>query len=339
RNLFLKYLAISGSKITLPFCGDVIKGSNSFDLKIEISKDIWQGFEKTEDKVDILNETMDVYLDAFILFSIFQKKVILFTAERKAINLFSRELSIIKSKVLEAILKSNTVREFVRERMYRYQKPISDALAMSEDLLNLSKNKSYFAFLAEELEEIIGGKITVSEYGDLRYRPDNAENKNLEMYLSSSLVKSLSNLAFYLKHVAQKNDVIIIDEPELNLHPDNQRKIARFFGRLVNEGFKVVISTHSDYIIKEINNLIMLKKDNKHTKSLLKKFNYLENELIHFSQVEALLFKQNTGTDYLVIPEQIEVTETGLNVKTIDDVIDNLEYTAETIYYKLFESE
>ncbi|MCP5494423.1 MAG: ATP-binding protein [Leptospiraceae bacterium] len=321
------------------FIKNFIKGSNSFDLKIEISKDIWQGFEKTEDKVDILNETMDVYLDAFILFSIFQKKVILFTAERKAINLFSRELSIIKSKVLEAILKSNTVREFVRERMYRYQKPISDALAMSEDLLNLSKNKSYFAFLAEELEEIIGGKITVSEYGDLRYRPDNAENKNLEMYLSSSLVKSLSNLAFYLKHVAQKNDVIIIDEPELNLHPDNQRKIARFFGRLVNEGFKVVISTHSDYIIKEINNLIMLKKDNKHTKSLLKKFNYLENELIHFSQVEALLFKQNTGTDYLVIPEQIEVTETGLNVKTIDDVIDNLEYTAETIYYKLFESE
>ncbi|MCB1192074.1 MAG: hypothetical protein KDK90_16630, partial [Leptospiraceae bacterium] len=30
RNLFLKYLAISGSKITLPFCGDVfhLKGNH-----------------------------------------------------------------------------------------------------------------------------------------------------------------------------------------------------------------------------------------------------------------------------------------------------------------------
>lgn len=265
----------------------------------------------------------------------------IFTSERSAINIFSKELSLTKNKLFDKILKSNDtdLLELARTRVNRYPKPIIDSLEIAEDLLNLSKNKSEFAYLAEELEKIMGGKVAVSEYGDLRYKPNNSKSQNLEMHLSSSLVKSLSSLAFYLRHLAQKNDVIMIDEPELNLHPDNQRKIARFFGRLVNEGFKVIISTHSDYIIKEINNLIMLSKESKHTKSLLKKFKYNENEVIKPSQVEALLFRQNSGKNGKVIPEKIEITETGLSVKTIDEVIDDLDNTIEAIYFKLFESD
>lgn len=50
----------------------------------------------------------------------------------------------------------------------------------------------------------------------------------------------------------------MIDEPELNLHPSNQRVIARFLAKLVNSGIRVIVSTHSDYFVKEINSLIML---------------------------------------------------------------------------------
>ena len=37
----------------------------------------------------------------------------------------------------------------------------------------------------------------------------------------------------------------MIDEPELNIHPANQRHIARLLARLVNAGMSVVISTHA----------------------------------------------------------------------------------------------
>ena len=53
----------------------------------------------------------------------------------------------------------------------------------------------------------------------------------------------------------------MVDEPELNLHPANQRRIARLFACLVNLGVKVFITTHSDYIVKELNTLIMLNHD------------------------------------------------------------------------------
>ena len=46
--------------------------------------------------------------------------------------------------------------------------------------------------------------------------------------------------------------MLFIDEPELNLHPGNQRRIARLFARLSKLGIKVFITTHSDYIIKEL---------------------------------------------------------------------------------------
>ena len=58
------------------------------------------------------------------------------------------------------------------------------------------------------------------------------------------------------------------DEPELNLHPANQRRIARLFARLVNLGVKVFITTHSDYIVKELNTLIMLNHDKPHLKRI-----------------------------------------------------------------------
>ena len=77
---------------------------------------------------------------------------------------------------------------------------------------------------------------------------------------SSSAVRSLLDIGFYLRHVANPGDLLMVDEPELNLHPENQRLIARLFARIVNLGIKVFITTHSDYIIKELNTLIMLKR-------------------------------------------------------------------------------
>ena len=136
----------------------------------------------------------------------------------------------------------------------------------------------------------------------------------------------------YLRHLAKKGDAIIIDEPELNLHPDNQRKVARFLGRLVNEGFKVIISTHSDYIIKELNNMIMLSSANGNQEELLKGLGYNKNQLLKHNQVEAHLFTLAKSK-----PEKIEIDETGFSVTTIDEVIEQLDNDTEKIYYELFE--
>jgi len=290
----------------------------------------------------------DIINDKFLFDILFplksESKVYFFPAERSAINIFERELTINKNDFFNFTLKMqeeyrNEFLNFLQKKINRYPTPIQDNLKTSGDLKFLSNTKSPFEYLADEFEkEILGGKISVSEYGDLRFKPEKTEIAPLEMHLSGSMIKSLAGLSFYLRHLAQKHDCIIIDEPEINLHPDNQRKIARFLGRLINEGFKVIISTHSDYIIKEINNLVMLSKESEPQKELLKKYNYAENELIKPERIEALLFRKSNDNEQIT-PEKIEVDAQGLSVDTIDEELDKLNNVAENIYFQLFENQ
>ena len=131
--------------------------------------------------------------------------------------------------------------------------------------------------------------------------------------------------------MAQKGDFIIIDEPELNLHPDNQRLIARFFGILINEGFKLLISTHSDYIVRELNNMIMLshglKSQKEKTKKLLSKYDYNENELIPAESIGVYLFRVNKPV------ENVIVEETGFSIATIDEEVKKLNESSQDIYF------
>lgn len=258
-------------------------------------------------------------------------------AERTAINIFSKELSLNKNQILSGLLKSgkNAIKmlDSLREQVDRYPQPIKDNLAIAEDLLFLSKNNSDFSLLADELEqEILKGKIMTSPEGEIKYIPNNAPEQSLELSQAASLVKSLANIVFYLRHLAKAGDYIIIDEPELNLHPDNQILMARFLGRLVNDGFKVIASTHSDYIVREINTLIMLSSPNPKSAELKEKYGYRDNQLLKPEQIEALLFRSDSQ-----IPTQIAISETGFEIASIDQVIANLNQSSQDVYFNLFD--
>jgi ABC-type multidrug transport system ATPase subunit len=151
--------------------------------------------------------------------------------------------------------------------------------------------------------------------------------------MTASIVKSLASIVFYCRHQAQPNDFLIIDEPELNLHPDNQRKIARVIAQMVNAGIKVMISTHSDYIIRELNNLMMLnvKKGEKQAAKLMKKYGYQKDQLLDYTKVGAYLFTSEVTA--------LEVTNTGFEIKTIDDEINQLNESSNEIFFTLHDND
>jgi hypothetical protein len=72
---------------------------------------------------------------------------------------------------------------------------------------------------------------------------------------------SFYSLSFYLRHVAQPKDFLIIREPEKELSVDNQILMGNFIGNLVNEGFKVVTSTNSIPLVEEIRRMIEFEKN------------------------------------------------------------------------------
>ena len=152
-----------------------------------------------------------------------------------------------------------------------YPMPIEDSVDFIQQLKDVKQEKSFIAKehpdVLDDLTDIIGGKYTTTQNDQLYYTPKGTRLK-LTMVESSSAVRSLWDIDFYLRHIVEKGHLLMVDEPESNLHPENQRRIARLFARLVNLGVKVFITTHSDYIVKELNTLIMLNHDKPHLKRI-----------------------------------------------------------------------
>lgn len=82
------------------------------------------------------------------------------------------------------------------------------------------------------------------------------EDLSIDLHNASSSIKQLASLLLYLRYRADKDQLLIIDEPEINLHPESQVKLLEVFGILVNLGVKVLITTHSPYFMAHLNNLV-----------------------------------------------------------------------------------
>ena len=108
---------------------------------------------------------------------------------------------------------------------------------------------------------ILKGTILESESEEdyMNYSLKTENNIILDLHLTSTATLELLPLIIFLKHFKSiKNRLLVIEEPEAHLHPNAQILMARFLVLLVNNGAKIVITTHSDYMIKEFNRCINL---------------------------------------------------------------------------------
>nr|WP_286011411.1 DUF3696 domain-containing protein [Methylovulum psychrotolerans] len=51
---------------------------------------------------------------------------------------------------------------------------------------------------------------------------------------------------------AQENDILLIENPEVHLHPAGQARMGQFLAKAANAGVQVILETHSDHILNGI---------------------------------------------------------------------------------------
>ena len=115
-----------------------------------------------------------------------------------------------------------------------------------------------FADMSKKAEkEIMSGEViataTARRYPDIHFRRGKYK---FPLHLAASSVKDLAPFFLYLRHAADMGDLVILEEPEINLHPASQRLLARFIVRLVNCGLYVVVTTHSPYFLEQISHCV-----------------------------------------------------------------------------------
>ena len=146
--------------------------------------------------------------------------------------------------------------------------------------------------IAKVLEaDVLTGQIITKPsptgYPEFLYRPQ-ATKQDISLTRSSSMVSELAPFVLFLRGLVRSSDTLIIEEPEAHLHPAAQTEMAATLARLVRAGVKVLVTTHSDFMLQEIGNLMrvgMLKE-----KGALKKDT---NDWLLPEEVGTWLFQKN----------------------------------------------
>ena len=115
--------------------------------------------------------------------------------------------------------------------------------------------------LARGIEEaILGGSVRVERsetigYPHFTYQPKGWKDP-LPLMNASSMVSELAPVVLYLRHVVQPGETLIIEEPESHLHPAMQVEFTRQIAALVQEGVRVIVTTHSEWVLEELANIV-----------------------------------------------------------------------------------
>lgn len=259
----------------------------------------------------------------------------IFPVERLATQVFSQELMAARLAPQNAGVLAGPI--VTKDKNVRYPLAIWDSLQNASKLSSYQNTISPYADLADMLEkELLSGSLSVDNSGEAIFKANGARNKPIPIKMTASVVKSVSALTFYLRYNAVANDLVIIDEPEINLHPDSQIRLARMLSKMMNRGLRLLISTHSDYIVRELNNLIMLSSlDVDSFDKVKEEYGYSDDMKIGITDIKAYMFKRNRQNKTEVTP--IDVTREGFEVTTIDDALRTLNRASEHIYYSLVE--
>ncbi|MDY4446476.1 AAA family ATPase [Campylobacter sp.] len=278
------------------------------------------------------------------------KNIEIISVERTGIDMFYNELNLNKNRLLAGLAQADEktlirdINNYMKTTMSRYPLPIIDNIETINDRTNITKEKSFIAQsknneILDLLWQIVGGKYIINENGIQFAKGAKVKItsgcKSVDIQQTSSSVKSLFLLDLYIRFQAQKGDILIIDEPELNLHPKNQILLARLLVMLVNIGIKVFISTHSDYILREFSSCICLKNVSDENLKNLKEYNkQMQLDANKVRAYQTIKIKDEITTKSVKITQ-----EDGIFMDTFNDIIKEQNKTQDKIYEQILRSQ
>ena len=179
--------------------------------------------------------------------------------------------------------------------------------------------------IAKKIEkDVLKGSIQFeSNTKKLFYIPDNTELR-LELSATSSMVSEIGPIVAYIRYIltsqpvpdkvmaaaldstslkkVQASPILIIEEPEAHLHPDNQIKMTDIYAELSNFGIKVIMTSHSNYVFNKLSNIVISK-------------------VLHTDNVKCDIFEE---TDEGTIGVSLDINEFGLDDQNFVDASEKL---------------
>lgn len=257
-------------------------------------------------------------------------------AERNALIITCKILSNRRFKLLRDAARhrkigardSAAMQDALREQgEIRYPLPVEDFLDFLADVELPTRGgpakSSDFSKLAGLVEASIqsGNRLELvpTVLGGNELRVGVGDGLSIDLYNASSSIKQLSALILYLRYKAAPGQLLIIDEPEMNLHPASQVRLLEVLAILVRLGVRVLVTTHSPYFMAHLANLTQRAEDAKtQKKQAAQLFLKDPRALMALDEVSAYEMRDNRLVS-------LKDPEFGLRWDTLSDVFSDLQ--------------
>ena len=162
--------------------------------------------------------------------------------------------------LLRRLLRDESRRSSKSERASSFSGVAADFL---DDLLQIGASpaqvKSQGDSFASTLENsVLDGSVRVEEEAEiarLAFRP-HGWKRDLALTNASSMASDIAPVVLYLRYLVDPGDLLIIEEPESSLHPAKQVLFLRALAGLAGAGIRVLITTHSEWMLEELANVV-----------------------------------------------------------------------------------
>ncbi len=194
---------------------------------------------------------------------------------------------------------------------------LKELIAIAQEGPASRKTKRGFGKKIEDA--ILGGSVRIEQspstnYPRFVYQPHRWKN-NLALANASSMVSELAPVVLYLRHIIEPGNVLIVEEPESHLHPAMQVEFTRQLAALADAGFRVIVTTHSEWLLDELANIVR--------RSKLPKAARGDKIALRPDQVGAWLFEPKKRPKGSVVKE-LRLDDTGMYPSGYDEVAKGL---------------
>ena len=127
--------------------------------------------------------------------------------------------------------------------------PLMPELIKDDSSYTLSAQVNYWLSYILDIPTELQTERRLDDVVEVQYKSDGLGN--ISPFQLGAGVSYLTKMLIMCLR-AKKNDVILIENPEIHLHPASQAKVGEFLAFIVRAGIQVIIETHCEHLIYKV---------------------------------------------------------------------------------------
>lgn len=211
---------------------------------------------------------------------------------------------------------------------YSMKSKIASSVGMYDEYLAGMENAMYLyrknekPLYTDSIAKLIDGQLATEKDDQYLVLKD---GRRLSLSAAASSIKEVSPLIYALNNCGDMNYYLCIEEPEAHMHPQMQVNLMDLLAQCLNHGMWISFTSHSDYIMQRVNQLVKLgsigKKDENKCKVLCETLSLRPDSCLDKEKIKVYYFYDNDGG---VKVETVPVSDRGFQMKTFFDIVEKM---------------